>query len=499
MSITLDSIFMDHMVIQREREIRIFGTGTAGEKIEISFAGEHGSGETKENGTWEVVLQSLKAGGPYDLEVKTENETIIVKDILIGDVYVAAGQSNMEFLFENTVNAEVERRQASQAAFRYYKVPQVEYRKDGKDYPEIPEEGWYECSPENVGKISGVAYYCMKELRNHTDVPIGVVGCHKGGTSASCWVSEETLKKDPETKQIYYDNYWNDIKDQTEEEEDQAIRQYQEILADYQKKVEEYQKKYPERSMSQLKHDVGHTPWPGPKGKKDYGRPCGLYETMFQKIRGMRYKAVLWYQGEEDTKAAPVYKTLLLNLIDNWRKDLEDSELPFLIMQLPNYSDDKIPFSWAVLREQQRQAVRESEHTYLICTLGCGEEFNIHPADKSEAGRRLGLMAAEVFYDAQVQGHAPELSNVTRTEDGYQLEFKYCYGKILSAKNSGNDLQISSDGQHFEKAEAETAQENLILKTEKDVKVICYDWENNPDVLFTGASGLPVIPFYYEI
>ena len=499
MSITLDSIFRDHMVIQRERKIRIFGTGQTGEKAEVSLAGKKGFGQAAEDGTWEVILEPLEAGGPYELEVKTEEKTMIVKDILIGDVYVAAGQSNMEFLFENTAYAESEREHASQAAFRYYKVPQVEYQKDGKEYPEIPEEGWYECSPENVGKISGVAYYCVKELRRHTDVPIGVVGCHKGGTSASCWVSEETLKKDPEIKKIYYDDYWKDIKDQSEEEEDLAIHQYQEILAAYQKKVEEYQKQYPDRSMSQLKHDVGHTPWPGPKGKKDYGRPCGLYETMFQKIRGMRYKAILWYQGEEDTKAASVYKILLLNLIDNWRRDLDDKELPFLIMQLPNYNDDKIPFSWAVLREQQRQAVKESEHTYLICTLGFGEEFNIHPADKSEAGRRLGLMAAEVFYDKQVQGCAPELSKVERTEDGYCLTFDSCYGRILSAGNSDQDLQISYDGKHFEKIKAETAQEDLLIKTQRDVKVICYDWENNPEVVFTGASGLPIIPFYYEI
>ncbi len=499
MRVTLDSIFMDHMVIQREKKIRIFGTGKTGEKIEVSLDGEKGFGQVAEDGTWEAVLQPLKAGGPYDLEVKAKDEAITVKDILIGDVYVAAGQSNMEFLFENTANAEIEREQASQAAFRYYKVPQVEYRKDGKDYPEIPEEGWYECNPESVGKISGVAYYCLKELRKHTDVPIGVVGCHKGGTSASCWVSEEALKKDPQIKKIYYDDYWKDIQDQTEEEEDLAIRKYQEILTAYQKKVEEYQEKYPERSMSQLKHDVGHTPWPGPKGKKDYGRPSGLYETMFQKIRGMRYKAVLWYQGEEDTKCASTYKTLLLNLIDNWRQDLEDNNLPFLIMQLPNYNDDKIPFSWAVLREQQRQAVKESKHTYLICTLGCGEEFNIHPTDKSEAGRRLGLMAAQVFYNAKVQGYAPELLEVKRTEDGYRLIFGNCYGKILPAKNSENYLMISFDGEHFEKAKAEISQEDLIIRTQKDVKIICYDWENNPEVLFTGATGLPIVPFYYEI
>ena len=498
MSIKLDSIFTDHMVIQREKEITVFGTGNPDEKVEASFAGQQRQTKIGEKGNWRIQFGPMKAGGPYVLQIKSGETLIEFCDVMIGEVYVAAGQSNMEFLFENTKNAQEEQEETAQTAFRYYKVPQVEYIKDGKEYPQIPEEGWYECNPENVGKISGVAYYLAKELRNYTDVPIGIIGCHKGGTSASCWVSKKTLRADPEIKKLYYDDYYHDIQGQTEEEEDLAIAEYQKTLAEYQEKVEEYQKKYPERSMSQLKHDVGHTPWPGPKGKKDFGRPCGLYKTMFQKIKGMRYKAILWYQGEEDTKNASVYKILLSNLIANWREELKDQKLPFLVMQLPNYNDDKVPFSWAVLREQQRKVVEETNRTEIICTLGCGEEFNIHPADKSEAGRRLGIMAAEMFYDDSVQGHAPSLSEVQKIENGYHLKFKNCYGHICAEKDEEYYLNISFDGVQFEKIQVALSGECMEIKTDKEAKITSYGWENNPDILFRGASGLPLMPFYYK-
>lgn len=501
MRVTLDSIFKDHMVLQRQEPVEFFGTGEPDSQIKVTFAKKEQITEVDKDGIWKVTYDPFVAGGPYEIVVEdiASGEKIHRIDFMVGDVYVAAGQSNMEFLFENSFNAECEKENADLKNFRYYKVPQVEYMKDGKEYPEIADEGWFICNPQNVGKISGVAYYFAKEIMKHTDVTIGIVGCHKGGTSASCWVQEEYLKKTPILKKRYYDDYWGDIEGQTDEEEDEKREQYQQILAEYNQKVKDYQEKYPERSTSQLKHDVGHTPWPGPKGLKDYGRPCGLYETIFKKILGVRYKAVLWYQGEEDTKFADSYKDLLLNLIDNWRKDLKDSQLPFFVIQLPDYNDDKIPFGWAVLREQQRLAVCQSEETELVCALGCGEEFNIHPADKSELGRRLGLMVTEYFYDFSEEGHSPEIEKVCREGAKYLLEFKNTYGKAFAAKKESINLDISYDGTKYETVEADIDGNRLIIESEKAVKAIRYDWENCPEVYVMGVNNLPVIPFQYVV
>lgn len=501
MKVRLASIFTNHMVLQREKPINIFGKGEPGHQIKVNFAGTEKVTEVDRQGNWKVSYKAFSAGGPYEISVKDESalEEFQISDVMIGDVYVAAGQSNMEFLFENSLGAEQEKANAEYKNFRYYKVSQTEYMKDGKEYPETENEGWFACTPQTVGKISGVAYYFAKEVMKHTDVTIGIVGCHKGGTSASCWLSTEYLKKSSVIQELYYDNYWSDISQQTDEEEDQARSQYQKLLEEYNQKVEAYQIKYPERSMSQLKHDVGHTPWPGPKGKKDFGRPCGLYETMFQKILGLSYRAVLWYQGEEDTKYADSYKDLLLNLIENWRKDLKDPNLPFFVMQLPDYNDDKMPYNWAILREQQRIAVNESKNTELVCALGCGEEFNIHPADKSEIGRRLGVMVVECFYDSSVQGHSPELVQVEQKEMLYQLKFRHTYGETLESNIIPVYLEVSYDGIKYELVKANIDRNYIIVKSERQIKQIRYAWGNYPKVYLMGRNQLPVIPFRYVI
>ena len=497
MSVKLGSIFKNHMVLQRNMPIPVFGTAPAGEEVRITFAGQEDFVRTDEQGNWASVLDAKEAGGPYELMASGSENKAGISDVLVGDVYIAAGQSNMEFLFENSTGADKEKEHAGQAKFRYYKVPQIEYVKDGKEYPEIEDEGWYDCTPETVGKISGVAYYFAKEVRNYTDVPIGIVGCHKGGTSASCWVNKNCLTKDPKVEKFYYTDYWSDIKNQTDEEENQAIAAYQKIYNEYQNKVQAYQKQYPERSTSQLKRDLGHTPWPGPKGKKDYGRPCGLYETVFQKILGLNYKAVLWYQGEEDSKFPEGYETLLSGLLKNWRNDLKNPEIPFFIMQLPNYNDDKSPDCWAILREAQRQVAARTKQTQLICMLGCGEEFNIHPADKSKAGR-LGLMVAETFYDKSVKGHAPEIKNVEHIKDEYILKFEHTYGAIIPTKGELVTLSVSADGKVFETVDASVDDKSLKVRSTQNLEVIRYAWENNPEIQMTGATGIPVIPFSYH-
>lgn len=496
MKIEIAGIFKNHMVLQREKDIRIFGQGVKNTRYKISFAGIEKEGIVSQEGKWKTVFEPFKAGGPYTLLIEDleTSEKMQIQDIMIGDVYVAAGQSNMEFLFENSKGSEDEKVNVEKANVRYWKVPQIEYKKDGKEYPEIKDDGWYLCTKENIGKVSAVAYYCAKELRNHTDVPIGIVGCHKGGTSASCWISEESLQSEKELCDIYYDQYWDDIKDQTDEQEDQAREEYQRILKEYNQKVEDYKKKYPNRSTSQLKHDVGHTPWPGPKGKKDYGRPSGLYHTMFSKILGLPYKAVLWYQGEEDAKYAECYDKLLQKLLDNWREELKDQEIPFFIIQLPDYNDDKCPGNWAIIRNAQEKIVDNNEHTQLICGLGCGEEFNIHPVEKSELGKRLGLMVAEMFYDKKVKGHAPSLSKIEKNGDHYELKFENTYGEIRK-RTPKIVVEVLTDHQSVDKIEVNLNKDQLEFVSSEKICEIRYAWSNYPEVQIEGATGIPILPF----
>lgn len=496
MKIQIADIFKDHMVLQREKSIHFFGKGEKKSNYKISFAGNEKNSIVSENGMWDMTFEPLKAGGPYTLIIEDceTTEKLEIQDIMVGDVYIAAGQSNMEFLFENSKGSENEKINVDKVNLRYWKVPQIEYKKDGKEYPQIDDDGWFLCTKENIGKVSAVAYYCAKEIRNHTDVPIGIIGCHKGGTSASCWISEESLQSEESLSDIYYDQYWNDIKNQTDEQEDREREKYQQCLKEYNQKVEDYKKKYPERSVSQLKHDVGHTPWPGPKGKKDYGRPSGLYHTMFSKIIGLSYKAVLWYQGEEDAKYAVYYERLLQKVVDNWREDLKDSKLPFFVIQLPDYNDDKCPGNWAIIRNGQEKIVDKNKHMYLICALGCGEEFNIHPTKKDELGKRLGLMMAEVFYNKDIKAYASSVTQIKKSDNLYKILFKNTYGE-LRKRTSKIVLECLTKNQGIHNIEAMIEKDGLIVSTNEEIFEIRYAWSNYPKVQIEGATGIPVLPF----
>ena len=491
----LDSIFTDHMVLQRNKPISIYGIGEEGACVEVTFNLETKKSSVKD-GKWKVEFDPLPAGGPYTMIISSGKYTEMIRDILVGDVFLAAGQSNMEFLMKDTKYYETEL-ESKIPDFRYYYVNQVEYEKEGKDYPEFPKRNWEIVNKNNLKNISAVAYYMAKRIQPCINVPIGIVGCHKGGTSASCWIEESQLEKNVNIHKAYVDAYWDDIKNQSEEQEDLARGNYQKCLNDYQKQVKEYQKKYPEHSIGQMKQDIGHTPWPGPKGNKDYGRPSGLYHTMFEKIKDYTYCSVLWYQGEEDSKLPNLYEDLLTILVTSWKKELHDNLL-FFIVQLPDYSDDKAADNWALIRKAQENVSKKIDNVEIMCALGCGEQYNIHPSDKSVLGTRLGELVLETYYDYEVSGHSPSVSTVGYSDGRIECRVDYMYDQELINTNR-EVLEVSYDGKEFEKVDAFVYSNTIYANVIKKPTIVRYAWKNYPDVGFERIDGKPLLPFYKEV
>lgn len=373
----------DDLVLSYEKENILLGTGENGTLVVVNFQDKIYESIIKD-GRWSVSLGSLLVGGPYVLTIESGDEQIVFEHIYVGKVYLLAGQSNIEFKLKD------EQRNQGVTDLEYvhiYTVPQVEYQKENIEYPRFEKSVWQKANVEHLMDFSAIGYY-IGQVLNGQKIPIGLVACNKGGTSASCWVDEKTLRNDPVLNKVFYESYWNDIQDQNEAQEDANREKYQEILLQYQKTVASYQNEHPEASLSEVKKVCGHTPWPGPKGKKDYGRPCGLYSTMFSKICTMKFDGIVWYQGEEDTKNAPAYERLLKGLIRLWRKDLKEN-IPFYIVQLPKYNDDKNK-NWPIVRQAQRSVCQTEENCELVVSIDTGEEFNIHPTDKSVLGQRIG-------------------------------------------------------------------------------------------------------------
>lgn len=484
MKLRLDDIFTSGMVLQHGTQINIFGKGNNDELVTVCIQEKKASAIVKNN-RWIVELSDLKISEDERLVVSTQSELIELNNILIGDVYFLTGQSNMEFRFEDCETVKEDKKNSQNKYIRYYEVPRIEYEDDTVKIPDLHSEGWQVCNEETVLKFSAIGYYVADFLQHDTNIPIGLVSVNKGGTSASCWMSEYYLKQHKEIKETYYDDYYDSIMNQTDEQEELEIVKYRKQLQEYMQKVELYKSKYPKKTTNQLKKDVGHTPWPGPKGKKDFCRPAGLYHTMFEKVCMFSAKAVIWYQGEEDTKRAHLYYQLLNLLIDNWRKDMM-SDIPFIIVQLPEYRDDKTD-DWPIVREAQRQVCEDKDNCFLVVAMNCGEEFNIHPANKKTLAKRIYMRMKEVFYDEDFDGHSPYIKEV-KIDSNTIIEFDQ---ELISEEKQ--EFTLESKGKQIPIV-GEIMENKIIFNHNLD-GMFSYGFTNYCKIGICGKNGLPISPF----
>lgn len=472
----LAEVFTDHMLIQRGKPVELQGTADPGQTVQVRLADQSRQTAASGDGTWHVVLDPFSASRALVLEVSAGSETISLNDVAVGDLFLAAGQSNMEYVLQNEAHFKEAQQLVQDMDLRVLYVPQVEY----PEQPVSRKLEWKVLDKSNLANDSAVAVYALAEIKKHTDVPLGIVECYKGGTSASCWIGETALQSDPLIRNIFYDKYWNDICDQSEEQEDIKREQYVRIVAKYLDDVAAYQRMYPDRPMSWLKHDLGHTPWPGPKGKKDFGRPGGLHDMMFSRISRLKYKAVWWYQGEEDAKNASAYEPLLSLLIDSWRRELRD-DLPFFLVQLPSYIEETYPETWPIIRQAQYEMSSKKTHTHILCTIDLGDSYNIHPTDKLQFGRRLGMLCLETLYGMDLGWQYARLKHFEKAGSGIVLVFEGIEegGIVVHVDGKERNARIH-DGRLHVPAPART---------------IAYAWQNNVDHVTWNENGLPLFPF----
>lgn len=492
------SVFSDNMVLQREGKIHIWGEAEENDKIEIEFCGQHKEAIAKD-GIWKITLDSLNAGGPFNMFIKNKSNEITLKDILIGDVFVAAGQSNMEFKLKDSTIEKEEILSSNYPNIRLYTVPQIEYEDENKRIPDLEEGKWQVCSSETVEEFSAVGYYFAKKLHENLNVPIGIISCNKGGTSASCWMDEEYLLRDAEIKKSYIDEYLKAVNGLSEEEEDKRTNEYMRVLEEYSEKLDEYKRKNPGISLSKLKSDIGHTPWPPPLGRKSYLRPCGLYKTMLKKIVPYGVKAIIWYQGEEDTKYSELYKKLFSLLIENWRREWHNNNLPFIFVQLPGY-DDEIINSWAVLREAQLSVMKETNNCDMIVTIDCGEEHNLHPVNKKPVGERLALLARDVIYNENLNGYSPIYKSMKLKDDKITISFNYAGKQELVIKDGDtlNGFEVRGSDNKFIKVKGKILNKSSVIidcKGINEPRIVRYAWANYAEINLYNKNGLPASPF----
>ena len=482
MAVQVAEVFTNNMVLQQNKPVNIWGTGTPGEKVTVSFEKQKVSTLTDNKGHWLVALFPMKwKDSPQTLEISGQN-TIILENVLVGEVWLCSGQSNMHSSFFNMFyESKFERpKDAEYPNLRFYHTPCKAY--DGQP---VGKGEWKASSYQNIEHFSAVGFYFARTLHKKLNIPVGIIVCAWGGTYAESWMSREQLKSFPEGKTIL-DKYNQVVQGYG------SNSVYEAGILDYQTKIKAWVEK----------RDKGENPGVVPEepiGPKYYRRPAGIYYTMLQPLVPFTLKGFVFYQGESNVveSRSYQYRFILTKLIQNWREDYQQGELPFLNVQLP--SIDAVG-DWAEMRESQWVGLKDLKNTGLIVTADLGDyRKNWHPSNKEPFGERLSLLARGIAYQEKgLEYTGPIYQKMKTVKNQIILTFEHSGSGLVSQSTSLNDFQICDSSMKFVPAIAEITGKNAVKVYSKDVQTpvaVRYGWSNYFTPSLFNKEGLPAMPF----
>lgn len=490
------AVFSCNMVLQREKNINIFGK-TDKTDVVVSINGVTVNAEIN-NGEWNAVIPPMSAGGPYVMTVESDNEKLMFENVMVGEVWLAGGQSNMEFELQNELDGKETLESLDERVnVRFYYTPK-EKMVDESLFCAEEKSSWQIAGKEKSKNWSAVGFYFARRLAKKLGVTVGIIGCNWGGTSASAWMSREFLSGVDEISS-YIKEYEKATDGKTNE---QMIAEYDEYCHYDEEWFEKSQKCYaenPDISWDEIQKLCGNNLWPGPMGVKNPFRICGLHETMLSRLAPYTIKGFLYYQGESDDHKPDSYYTLLSRLIANWRHDWNDDEMPFMLVQLPMfmYKNNVDIKHWCKIREAQMRAYKTIKNTGIAVITECGEYDNIHPTNKNPVGERLYLQALyHAYNDKNVDAFGPIYSSHIYRDEGIELLFDYAENGF-DIKGEPDGFEVAGTDKVFYKAEAEVKGSDVFIsaKEVKAPKYARYAWTNYMEVKMFGKNGIPLAPF----
>lgn len=461
--VQLPGIISDHMLLQRDMPVRIFGKAAPAEAVTVAFRGQSVQTVTDATGRWEVWLKPLTAGPPTSMTVQGTN-TITVADVLVGDVWIGSGQSNMQWAVWQSDNADAEIAAAKFPQIRLFYVP----RKTSAVPVEDVDAKWVVCSPETVREFSAVLYYFGRQMHQDLKAPIGLIHSSWGGTPIVSWLSGPALAANPKLEP--FNTFWQN-----------AILQYPMNQSRYEQALKKW-----EANGSQ-----GARP-AAPLGPGSAHEPTTLYNAMMAPLVKYTIKGALWYQGETEAGRAQgdIYGDALMTLVRDWRRAFGQGDFPFYWVQLANYGNANKNGHWMRVQEGQVRATT-LRNTGVAIINDIGNPASIHPTDKQDVGRRLAMLA-------QNTGASPLYRQFTREGDAIRIWFENA-GKALKVRGTGplTGFQIAgADGKYV----AATARIDgaTVLVSSPDVtdpRSVRYAWDYNPDGNLINEWGLPASLF----
>lgn len=481
-SVKMSAIFGSNMVLQRNTPVTVWGTSLPEQNISVSINSETVSTRSGVDGKWALLLPAMKEGGPYDLKIYGE-DTVTFTNVMIGEVWLCSGQSNMEFAVQKSSEAEKEIPSAHYPMIRLFTV-----KHSSTDTPASDCTGsWSECSPSSVMKFSAVAYYFGKKLQQKFNVPVGLIHSAWGGTAAEAWTPSYVLESDSNYHPILH--RW-----------DSAAAVYPEAMKAFDLIRDSLNTKWKNDSADAFVAGRAFPPRPqeprgGPKTKQH--KPSGLFNGMIAPLIPFTLRGVIWYQGEANAARAHQYRSLFPAMIQSWRKAWSN-DFPFLFVQLPNLFRQPEPSKsgWAELREAQLMAL-EVPNTGMAVTIDIGDPKDLHPANKKDVGNRLALIAENIVYgDSNIVSSGPVYQTHAREKNALRLRFKNS-GKLILRGKKPAGFTIAGEDKMFLPATVTIEKNSLKVWNSKIKKPVAarYAWGDDPPVSLYNDAGLPASPF----
>ena len=471
----LPALFGDHMVIQRYMPVHVWGWADPGEAVSVTFRGQESSTVASADGSWEVYLEPTGAGGPYDLAVKGNN-SIQIKDVLVGDVWVGSGQSNMVWQLQRSNDAEKEIAAAKYPGIRYFKVAltTAETREDDV------EGEWRIVTPETAGELSGVAYFFARHLHKNLDVPFGIVQSAWGGTPAEAWTSSRTLSEEPSLAAMVAEH---------KAAAKEAKPAYEARLAAWEERAEKA-KAAGENTPRQPAR---------PRELRGSHTPSALFNAMIAPLTPFPIRGAIWYQGENNAGRGQglLYRRLFRSMIEDWRREWGQGAFPFLFVQLANYGRVPETSTWPELREAQAMALG-LVRTGMAVTIDVGNSTDIHPRNKQDVGLRLALAARAIEYgEHDLEYSGPAFRQVTRDGSELRLWFDHTGSGLQARDGKLEGFEVAGSDGKFAEADAKIAGNTVVLTSAKVQAPVQarYAWAADPKGNLVNGAGLPASPF----
>ena len=475
-NVQLPALFSDDLVLQQGTPVTIWGWAQEGEQVTVKFRGQTISGTTH-NSKWSVQLRPLKAGGPDQLTIGSAQNTVTLTNVLVGEVWVCSGQSNMEWPLNRSYESQADIAASANPSLRLFTVPKLKANEPVHDV----KANWQPCDPQTTLGFSAVAYYFGRELQKARKVPVGLIHTSWGGSPAEVWMSQAALESNPRYRSEILDPY------------PIALKKYQDALAAY-----ETEKAEAKQSGKEFKKGP---PWPSWK-------PAELYNGMIAPLIPYAIKGAIWYQGESNAGRAEQYRTLYADMIRNWRRDWGQGDFTFLAVQIAPWDRNKKrsleeitakpeESDWAELREAQSIVTQVLPKVGLAVITDVGDKDDIHPTRKVPVGARLALAARGIAYGEKVEFSGPVYKSLKVKGNQAVLSFDHARSGLEARGGELTGFAVCGADRKFVWAKAEIQGAKVVVSSPSvpNPVAVRYGWSDYPVVNLWNKAGLPASPF----